>query len=83
MFLTIAGLSLPDQVIVSDVMQDFAPIYGDWNDYFDDYTWKSLSTCASYFDYQVSENNYHNSLADTKATLYCFFAMNDPKLFLE
>ena len=38
MFLTIAGLSLPEQVIICDVMRDFAPIYGDWNDYFSDYT---------------------------------------------
>lgn len=83
MFLTIAGLSLPDQVIISDVMQDFAPICGDWNDYFGDYTWKSLSTCASYFDYQISENDYHNSLTDAKVTLYCFFAIQNPELFLE
>lgn len=83
MFLTIAGLSLPDQVIISDVMQDFAPIYGDWNDYFGNYTWKSLSTCASYFDYQVSEDDYHNSLTDAKVTLYCFFAIQNPELFLE
>ena len=41
----------------------------------------SLPTNHPY--YQVSEDNYHNSLADTKSTLYCFFAMNDTKLFLE
>lgn len=83
MFLTIAGLSLPEQVIICDVMRDFAPIYGDWNDYFSDYTWKTLSTCASYFNYQISEDAFHNSLEDVKATLFCFFEMNDPELFLE
>lgn len=46
MFLTIAGLSLPEQVIICDVMRDFAPIYGDWNDYFSDYTWKTLSNAS-------------------------------------
>lgn len=69
MFLTIAGLSLPEQVIICDVMRDFAPIYGDWNDYFSDYTWKTLSTCASYFNYQISEDAFHNSLEDVKARL--------------
>lgn len=83
MFLTIAGLSLSEQVIICDVMRDFAPIYGDWNDYFSDYTWKTLSTCASYFNYQISEDAFHNSLEDVKATLFCFFEMNDPELFLE
>ena len=58
--------------------------YQRWiNDYFSDYTWKTLSTCASYFNYQISEDAFHNSLEDVKATLFCFFEMNDPELFLE
>ena len=41
----------------------------------------SLPTNHPY--YQVSEDNYHNSLADTKSTLYCFFAMNDTKFSVQ
>ena len=31
-----------------DVMVEFAPIYGDWNEYFGDYKWQKLSVCAAY-----------------------------------
>ena len=56
-----------------DVMLDFAPIYGEWNEYFGDYKWQKLSTCASYYGYEFKA---HDSMEDVKATLYCWKCMN-------
>ena len=36
-------------------------------------TYAKLKTCAAYYGY--TDENWHNSLADTHATLYCFYAM--------
>ena len=57
---------------IVDVMMDFAPIYGEWSEYHDDYKWQSLSTCAAYFGYDWGEDKVHDSLADCKATLFCY-----------
>lgn len=52
-----------------DVMLEFAPIYGDWNEKHGDYKWQSLSTCAAYYGYEF---NAHDSLEDVRATLFCW-----------
>ena len=57
---------------IVDVMMDFAPIYGEWSEYHDDYKWQTLSTCAAYFGYDWGEDKVHDSLADCKATLFCY-----------
>lgn len=62
------GISFERKEMV-DVMLEFAPIYGEWNDYYNDYKWKSLSVCASHYHYEFKP---HNSLEDTLATLHCF-----------
>lgn len=68
---------LEDKGIVSkdkktyDVMQTFAEIYGDWNEYRQSYKWQKLTTCANYYHY-TWEEDAHNSLGDVKATLYCY-----------
>lgn len=69
------GVELPKETDVEfiDLMVPFAEIYGEWSDYFDDYKWQKLITCAKYYGYQG--DGWHDSLADTKATLYCFKAM--------
>lgn len=68
--------------IIVDVMLEFAEIYGEYNSYFGSYKWQKLTTCAEYYSY--SENNWHNSLDDAKATLYCFHKMfgNPPEVSL-
>ncbi len=54
-------------------MRTFAPIYGEWDDYHCDYRFKKLTTCAAYYNYDYNYGSAaHNSLADAKATLYCF-----------
>lgn len=63
-----AGINFKDKETY-DVMFAFAPIYGEFNEYFGNYKWQSLSTCANYYNYEFSA---HNSLEDVKATLYCY-----------
>lgn len=56
---------------ILDVMLDFAPIYGEINPRYHSYKWQSLSTCADYFNYDWGSSHAHDSMADTKATLFC------------
>ena len=69
------GIELPPDQCVEyiDLMVPFAAIYGEWSDYFGDYKWQKLITCAKYYGYQG--DGWHDSLADTRATLHCFKAM--------
>ena len=73
-FLANAGIRIREDAIIHDVMQDFAPIYGAWNDYHQSYTWQKLTTCAAYYHYEWTDAA-HGALADTLATLYCFKKM--------
>lgn len=57
-----------------DVMLMFAPIFGEWNEYYGNYTWQKLSTCASYFGYEFKA---HDSMEDVRATLHCWKLMKD------
>jgi len=67
-FLSYWGIQA-QQMKQCDVMQEFAPIYGEWDEKHECYRWKSLTVCAEYFNYQF---NAHNSLEDTKVTLWCY-----------
>lgn len=73
-FLKASGLFIADETEYLDVMVEFAPIYGDWNDYFANYRWQKLTTAAKYFgyDWSTAPAGAHNSLADCFATLYVF-----------
>ena len=55
---------------IYDLMLEFAEIYGQWNEFYGNYTWKSLNDCCLYYGYYL--DNAHDSLADCKATLYCY-----------
>lgn len=57
-----------------DVMQEFAPIYGEWSDYYEDYKWQSLSTCAAYYGCTFLE---YDSLEDARVTLFCYRQMQN------
>lgn len=52
-----------------DVMEHFAPIYGEWSEYYGNYKWQKLTTCAEYYGYEFKA---HDSLEDVNATLYCY-----------
>ena len=59
-----------------DVMLEFAPIYGAWDDYHGSYTWQKLKVCADYYGYK-SNDNFHDSLEDVRATLFCYKKMTN------
>ncbi|MBQ4530147.1 MAG: 3'-5' exonuclease [Lachnospiraceae bacterium] len=72
-FIERAGINLSDKKQY-DVMQAFAPFYGDWDDYFGSFKWKKLTTAASYLGYEF---NAHDSLEDVRATLHCYKCLKD------
>lgn len=71
-----AGIKIPTDALQYDVMLEFAPIYGDWSETYEDYKWQKLCVCADYYGYQNS-GKFHDSLEDVRATLHCFFKMID------
>ena len=71
------GIELPSDLNVEyiDLMRPFAEVYGEYSLVYGDYKWQKLITCAKYYGYQG--DGWHDSIADTKATLHCFKAMLD------
>ena len=55
-----------------DVMAPFARIYGDYNEYWQNFTWQKLVTYADYYGYDWGSTKAHGALADALATLYCY-----------
>lgn len=74
-FLKFAGIDLSNKR-QDDVMVDFAPLYGDYNEYYQNFKWQKLRTCARYFDYDFKP---HDSLQDVLATLHCYKKINELK----
>lgn len=71
-FLLEWGLKLPNTCEIIDVMEAFASVYGEYSEYFGEYKWQKLSICAAYFGYEWGDDKAHDSLADCRATLYCY-----------
>lgn len=67
-FLSASGIDL-DSIPEFDVMLQFAPVYGDYNEYYGNYRFKSLSFCASYYGYEFKA---HDAREDALATLFCW-----------
>lgn len=76
-FLWASGIKTPPDIKYVDVMEEFAPIYGEWSEKHNAYKYKSLGVCAQYygFDWNSIEEKAHNSLGDCYATLHCFKEM--------
>lgn len=72
-----AIIAIFDEAEIIDVMQDFAPIYGEWHEAFGSYKWQKLTACAAYYDYDWGKDAAHDSLADCRATLYCYQKMHE------
>lgn len=70
-FMEQAGLTIDKPTF--DVMLEFAPIYGDYDERHGDYRWQKLAACATYYGYKGQ--NWHNSLDDTIATLHCYYGV--------
>lgn len=67
-FLGQAGIGLA-QNHYYDVMIEFAKIYNDWNDYFGNYRYQSLTTCANYYGLDF---HTQNNLEKARAILHCY-----------
>ena len=70
-FLSSVGIE-NEKAEVVDVMQDFAEVYGEWNDNDNCYKFHNLTTCAFYYGYDWNNDKAHNSLSDCRATLFCY-----------
>ena len=70
------GIYIPsrNKVRYIDLMKPFAKTYGEESErYPGSFKYQKLITCANYYGY--AGEGWHDSLADTKATLYCFWKM--------
>lgn len=74
-FLVAAGVVIPENAKIIDIMPIFAEIYGVWNDYYGAYKWQNLTTCAYCYGYDWGNDVAHDSLSDCRATLYCYQKM--------
>lgn len=72
-FIYLSGLSLKRRPQEFDVMKEFAPVFGEWDEYHGNYRWPKLMQCAQY--YKVDDFDAHTSLGDTEATRQCFMAL--------
>ena len=73
-FIKEAGIQIPEDAKMYDVMLKFAPIYGEWNEMRQDYKWQKLAKCAEYYGFH-GDGQFHDSLEDVRATLHCFNSM--------
>ena len=58
-----------------DVIRQFAPVYGEWHsDKSKGWKYQKLTTCAEFFGFKPEDDgtSAHDSLWDTRATLYAF-----------
>jgi DNA polymerase-3 subunit epsilon len=70
-FIQCCGVPVPADVETADVMRMFAPIYGEYSEYYEGYKWQKLTTAAAHYGYNWSEHgSAHDSRADCYATLY-------------
>lgn len=56
-------------------MNAFSPLYGEWNNYYGNYKWQSLTTAAKH--YHISGINAHSALGDCLMTFWVVKAMVD------
>ena len=78
-FLSNIGIRNENAAIV-DVMEDFADIYGEWSEQYGCHKWQKLTKCAEYYGYDWGTDIAHDSLADCKATLYCYKKIQEQKM---
>lgn len=75
-FLKNAGIKFQRNTIISDPMEDFAEIYGEWSTYYCSYKWQKLTTAALYYGYEFG-GVAHDSLEDVKAVLVVYNAIKN------
>jgi len=70
-FLRAAGVEIPTDAEIVDVMQMFAEIKGDWDNVRGGLKWHKLTECAEYCGYKWN-GPAHDSLQDARATMFCY-----------
>ena len=62
-----------------DVMEDFAPIYGEWLPSLESHKWQTLGTCADYYgyDWNSTEDSVSGALRDCYAILHCYRCLKE------
>lgn len=65
-----------------DVMDIFSVVYGEYSSYYCDYKWQKLVKCAEVLGYEWDGSMAHDSLADCRATLFCYKKLQEPE-FME
>lgn len=78
-FLRTSGIQWPQGAMSYDPMFEFAPVAGEWHDYFGDYRWQKLSVAAAHYGYEFPP---HDALEDTRATLHVFRSLLDDPDYL-
>lgn len=69
-----------DGCIICDVMDKYASINGEYNEYTGEYKFKKLRDCAAHYGY--TGDKWHDALDDARATLFCFYAIfGNPPVF--
>jgi DNA polymerase-3 subunit epsilon len=77
-FLRCSGVPVPAAAALHDVMLMFAPVYGEYSEYYEGYKWQKLTRAAAYYGYDWTEHgSAHNSLADCYATLFVYNSLAD------
>lgn len=67
-FMQAFGVQVPDKALLCDVMLDFAPLAGIWDERRGDWKWQTLESCAAHYGYLYRA---HSSLDDARAAMYC------------
>lgn len=70
------GINVFSDKKITDVMDQFSELYGEWDDYYGSFKRQKLTTCAAYYKFDWKNVKAHDSLADCQATLYCYKKMN-------
>ena len=65
-FCSAMGVRWPSGAVCYDPMTEYAPVAGEWSDYFGDYRWQRLSSAAHHYGYSFAA---HDALEDVRATL--------------
>ncbi len=71
-FIEAADVQLRPKTLVFDVMQEFAPVRGVWDDRHCDWKWCKLTACARNYGIKFQA---HDALEDTEATRQCFYKL--------
>ena len=65
-----------ESAAVFDVMVEYAPVHGEWNEWRQDWKWQKLQTCADHYGHGFKA---HDSCEDAIVTMKCFKSMMEDR----